>query len=298
MSESDGRKIAFVGLGNMGFPMARNLVRRGFDLTVFDERREVSERFRDAHGAGAAASPSEAFRGSDVIVLMLPNGNIVQDVLLASGDAGAAIESANRGCVVIDMSSSDPLGTRNLSAMLRERGAHLIDAPVSGGVAKAVNGQLTAMVGGDVEVAKGVEPILQAMASTVLHVGPSGAGHAIKALNNYVSAAGLLAACEAVRTAREFGIDGELAVQVLNASTGRNNSTENKISQHVLSEAFKSGFSMGLMSKDLATASRLSRELNLHLPLADSLVGTWEKAAASFGPDADHTEIARMVIRS
>ena len=171
----------------------------------------------------------------------------------------------------------------------------MVDAPVSGGVAGARSGKLAIMTGGDEEVVKGLTPIFDAMAKAIVHVGSLGSGHAMKALNNYVSAAGLLASCEALRVAQHFGIAGERVVEVLNASTGRNNSTENKLGQFVLSEAYNSGFTIGLMHKDLATALDLAKELKIDLPLGDRFVEIWQEAEHALGRNADHTEIVRMV---
>lgn len=287
--------IAFIGLGNMGAPMAGHLCARGFGLTVCDADAAACARFAASHRARVAPTAREAMAGADIVLLMLPNGRIVREVLSEGTGTEHSPPALRPGSVVVDMSSSAPTGTQQLGALLGKRGVRLIDAPVSGGVARARDASLAMMAGGEAATVAAMRPILATMASSIVHVGPLGAGHAMKALNNYVSAAGLLAACEAVRTAQEFGIDGELAVQVLNSSTGRNNSTEKKLSQFVLSDRFNSGFSLGLMRKDLETALLLSRDLGMELPLADGLVTIWADAEKTLGPGADHTEIARAV---
>jgi 3-hydroxyisobutyrate dehydrogenase len=170
-----------------------------------------------------------------------------------------------------------------------------VDAPVSGGVKRAVNGTLAIMVGGDKAVIDDLRPILSLMGTSLFHAGPIGAGHAMKALNNYVSAVGLLAACEAVEVARRFGIEPETAVDALNSSTGKNNSTENKMKPFVISGAFNSGFSLGLMHKDLRTALALAEDCGVDVPLASHVVAVWGDAEERLGFGADHTEIARVV---
>ncbi|MCL6708973.1 NAD(P)-dependent oxidoreductase [Pseudomonas sp. R2.Fl] len=287
--------VGFIGLGNMGFPMAGNLASRGFKLIVLDANKEAVSRFVSAHGASAAADAAELAGQVDVLILMVPDGRIVQSILLDEKDRMSTASRLKKGAVVIDMSSSAPMGTRQLGEELARHDVAMIDAPVSGGVGRAKTGMLAVMTGGDPALADSLSPILDAMCGTRIHVGPLGAGHAMKALNNYVSAAGLLAACEAVRVAQEFGIDGQHAVDALNASTGRNNSTENKVSQFVLSEKYNSGFSYALMRKDLETALRLAQDLHVTAPLAESFVPICSKGEAIVGKQADHTEIARLV---
>ena len=290
------RTLGFVGLGNMGFLMARRLREHGFRLIVHDARSEAVHRFQAEFDTRAASGRRDLAAQSDILILMLPDGGVVRDFLLTNRDDDEAPARHLRpGSIVIDMSSSDPAGTQELGAELRKRDIELVDAPVSGGVMRARNGTLAIIVGGDERVAASLWPLFSAMGSSILPVGPLGAGHAMKALNNYVSAAGLVAACEAVLVARKFGIRGETALQVLNSSTGKNNSTENKIAQFVLSQKFDSGFALGLMRKDLATAGHLARHLKMRLPLADNLLQVWEEGEKTLGANADHTEIARLV---
>ena len=285
------RKIGFAGIGNMGVPMAGNLGRAGFEISVYDVSAEAAARFAKENTCRVAESPAALARDSDVLILMLPDGKIVQDFLFG---AGGAAEALNKGAIVIDMSSSDPTGTQETGRRLGERGIGMIDAPVSGGVSRAKSGTLAIMVGGEKAIFDGLADVFAALGSTT-YVGKLGAGHAMKALNNYVSAAGLLAACEALRVAETFGLASDVVVKVLNSSTGRNNSTENKLMQYVVSGAYNSGFSIGLMSKDLATARGLARDLNIDLPMGDMVVDLWADAAAKLGKNADHTEIARIV---
>jgi 3-hydroxyisobutyrate dehydrogenase len=158
-----------------------------------------------------------------------------------------------------------------------------------------VDGTLAIMVGGDGRTIDRVEPLLSAMGRSIFRTGPLGSGHAMKALNNYVSGAGLIAAIEAVRVGRSFGLDPNVMIDVLNASTGRNNSTEVKLKQFVVSETYASGFFIGLMAKDIRTADSLAKELGIKVPLADRCADLWDEASRQLGEMADHTEIDRYL---
>ncbi len=287
----DDRVIAFIGLGQMGLPMTRRLRGAGFEVRGADLSAAARDAFV-ADGGQAFASPMEAANGSGVLITMLPDATVVRDALLGAGNAAAALAP---GALVIDMSSSAPMATRRLGADLAARGLTLIDAPVSGGVKRAVVGTLAIMAGGEAAAIERARPVLLAMGQSIFSTGPLGSGHAMKALNNYVSAAGLAAACEALIVGRHFGIAPETIVDVLNASTGRNNSTEVKLKPFVLSGSFASGFSMALMAKDLRTAADLAATLGDDVPGIADAAALWEQAAAALGKGADHTEIFRFL---
>ncbi|MBE7248431.1 MAG: NAD(P)-dependent oxidoreductase, partial [Actinomycetospora chiangmaiensis] len=193
------------------------------------------------------------------------------------------------GALVIDMSSSAPVGTRELAQDLARAGIRLVDAPVSGGVKRAVDGTLAIMVGGG--EANAVRPLLDCLGTSIFETGPIGSGHAMKALNNYVSAAGLTAACEALRIGASFGLDPALMTDILNVSTGRNNSTEVKLKPFVIPKTYASGFSMALMAKDLRTADDLARHEGVPAPLSGAVAALWQDALAELGAGADHTAI-------
>lgn len=284
--------IAFIGLGQMGLPMARQLVGAGYRVRGND----LSRQARDAFAAFGEACDSacEAARGADVVITMLPDGKIVRSTLMGASGAASALE---RDALVIDMSSSAPTETTGLAAELQPLGIDLIDAPVSGGVKRAVEGALTIMVGGDAANVEAARPLLDCMAKSVFATGPIGSGHAMKALNNYVSAAGLVAASEAIIMGRRFGLDPNLVVDILNVSTGRNNSTEVKMKQFVLSESFASGFSLALMAKDLRTAADLAEHLGLDMPFAALTADLWGAAKGELPPGADHTAIYRFLAK-
>ena len=285
--------IAFIGLGMMGLPMASLLVSKGFVTRGADLSGDARAAF-SAAGGRAFADAREAASGADLVITMLPDGKVVRAALL--GEAGLAGVLAP-GTRIIDMSSSAPLGTTQLGEDLAAHGLRLVDAPVSGGVRRAINGTLAIMAGGAEADVATVRPVLDALGQSVFATGPLGSGHAMKALNNYVSAAGLAAAAEAVLVAKRFGLDPNVAVDVLNASTGRNNSTEVKMKQFILSDTFGSGFSLALMAKDLRTAADLADQLDLPVPMIQSMAALWEDAKGDLDAGADHTEIYRYLAR-
>jgi 3-hydroxyisobutyrate dehydrogenase len=282
---SPPERIGFVGLGQMGAPMARNLARAGFKLAVADASAEAVRRLAAEVSCEAPASLASLGAACRVVITMLPDGKAVREVVLVMDLA--------RESLVIDMSSSSPVGTRELGRALAERGVALVDAPVSGGVKKAIDGSLSIMAGGDAATVERMRPILAAMGKQIFLTGPLGSGHAMKALNNYVSAAGLAAAAEAVVVGSRFGLDPAAMVAILNASTGKNNSTENKFPQFVLSRAFNSGFSLGLMVKDLRTALDVAHATGTPAPLGEACVEAWARAEQLLGGQADHTAVVK-----
>ncbi|WP_019014720.1 NAD(P)-dependent oxidoreductase [Elioraea tepidiphila] len=283
--------IAFIGLGKMGVPMAARLIGAGFTLRGWDLA-PPARVAASAAGIPLGASAAEACRDAAAVITMLPDGKAVRAAL----EDPAVVAALTAETLVIDMSSSDPLGTRALHAALAARGIALIDAPVSGGVSRAIDGTLAIMAGGEGAAIDRAEALFAAMGKHIFRCGPPGAGHAMKALNNYVSAAGLVAAIEAVAVGARFGLDAATMVDVLNASTGRNNATEVKLKQHILSGGFGSGFSIGLMAKDLATAGALAEAIGVEAPLAAEMARRWRAAAADLGAAADHTAIARLIL--
>lgn len=284
--------IAFIGLGMMGRPMASRLVEAGFKLQVFDVSQKAVSDFVGAHPAAlATASAKAAARGAAALITMLPDGKIVRQAVLEGRDA--AFEGLEAGALVMDMSSSNPVDTQKLARDLAARGVALLDAPVSGGVKRAVDGSLSIMVGGAAADLERVRPVFGAMGKTITHCGPAGAGHALKALNNYLSAAGLVAMCEALVVGEAFGLDPGTMVDVFNSSTGKSNATEVKGRQFVVSRSFAAGFTAALMAKDLRTAGDVAHHLELHMPNLEQAVSYWAAADGRLGKGADHTEIFR-----
>ena len=231
---TDMKRIGFIGLGMMGAPMVQCLINAGFELYIDDADAVRADTL--AAQAGAQRLTRAHAASLDALITMLPNSAIVESVLLGAGADGWASLLA-KGAVVIDMSSSEPERSRKLGAVLEERGLAYLDAPVSGGVKKAKEGTLAILVGGRAKTLAQCMPVLEAMGKSILHIGGAGSGHAAKALNNYVSAAGLAATVEALLVARRFGIEPDVMTDVLNASSGRSNTSENKVRQFMLSVA-------------------------------------------------------------
>lgn len=276
------KSIGFVGLGAMGSVMAPLPVQAGFSVTGFDP----AARLDDDTGV-IKANQLVDLAGCDAIVLMLPDGNVVTKVATSLADAGFS-------GLIIDMSSSQPEGTIALGKQLAGRGIRLIDAPVSGGRKKAALGTLMVMAGGDAGDLETAGKLL-ACFGTVAHVGPLAAGHAMKALNNYVSAAGLLASMQALATAQSFGIAPETFTKVINGSTGRNNTTEVKLEPFIISRRYDSGFFLRLMAKDVGIASELIKNAGFDAPITTALNEYLAVAVDQLGHDADHTGLYEMV---
>ena len=284
--------VGFIGLGRMGAPMAARLVGAGHAVTAHDVSAEAVAAFVAAHPsrATAAANPRDMAEACEVVITMLPTSAIVAEVL--HGDAGL-LAGLRPGALVVEMSSGVPATTIALAAEVAAAGGVLVDAPVSGGVARAVTGELAIMVGGPDEAVARARPILQAMGTSLLPTGQVGSGHAMKALNNLVSAAGFLVSVEALLIGKKFGLDPAVMVDVLNASTGVNNSTQKKLKPFVLSRRFDSGFGLELMVKDLTIALGLARAGGLAAPLSSLTRELWAAALAA-GAGEDHTAAARL----
>lgn len=293
---ASGPRFGLIGLGRMGAPMAACIRRAGIELAVHDRIGAVTEEVAATHGAHACASAAELAARSDVVITMLPNGAAVRSVLLGTDDGPAGLlERLAPGSLVVDMSSVAPTETRALGERLAERGVGLVDAPVSGGVERAVSGRLAVMAGGEPAEIERARPVFDAVGETVLRCGGLGCGHAAKALNNAVSSAGLIAAGEALLVGQRHGVEPDVLVEVLNASSGRNNATERKLRQFVLSRTFASGFELDLMVKDLRIA--LAMAVDAHVPpglTAQSLLAAGG-AQAGLEAGADHTAVVRWL---
>ena len=286
-----GRVIGFVGLGNMGRPMALRLAAAGYALHLVDVRPEVAQAVAAETGGKALASIADLGPGVDAVILMLPDGKTVRRVVVDEGLAGRMA----RGSLLIDMGSCEPGGTAALGRELAAAGIDVVDAPVSGGVPRAKTGELTIMAGGAVDAVERARPVLAVLGSRIYLTGPLGSGQAMKALNNFVSAVGLIATCEAVTAGRRFGLEPEVIAEVLNGSTGKNNTTEHKLRQFILSGTYGSGFSLDLMVKDLGIAAGVVRESQAQPVLLEECLRMWRAAQQSLGPGRDHTEMARWV---
>lgn len=297
---STNEVIGFVGIGAMGTPMAGNLARAGYPLLVFDLDAARTAALAGATGVAVAASLAELGAQARVVITMLPDGHAVRAALCGKADSfkDCILERAAGDVLVIDMSSSSPLGTRELGKLLAARGTPFVDAPVSGGVKGAIAATLSIMVGGDKTIFERVKPMLEKMGNQIYHAGPLGAGHAIKALNNYVSAAGLIAACEAMHAGKAFGLDPDVIVDIINTSSGMNNTTKNKCKQYMMSGTYNAGFSTGLMAKDVRTALEIAREMHTSTLFARPTAEVWDAMEKQLGFASDHTEMHKFLAKS
>jgi 3-hydroxyisobutyrate dehydrogenase len=282
-------RVGFIGIGNMGWPMARHIAEAGHELMVFDVDAAKSARFAQEFKCKAAAGLAEV-AGNEMTVTMLPTGRIVRQALLED-QGGAFAKALKPGALVIDMSSSEPVGTRELGAEIAKRGAVLIDAPVSGAVPRAKAGTLAIMIGGDDKAAiERAKPLLQAMGKQLFETGPLGTGHAMKALNNYIAAAGYTAVVESLLIGERFGLDQGTMVDILNVSTGRNFTTEVMIKEQVLGGKFATGFALGLMAKDVKIAADLGEAVKLDAPVSRLIRDRWALARERLGATRDTSE--------
>ena len=286
-------RIGFIGLGNMGWPMAANLAKAGFALTAFDISESVVREFAAAHRVSIARSLAAIGAETDCVITMLPDDQAVHNVILGDGsDCVAATLDA--GKIVIDMGTSNPAQTRALGAALSYRGVRVIDAPVTGGVAFARDGRLDIMAGGDAATITAVMPVFNALGRRVYACGPLGSGHALKAISNYVNACALASIVEGLAVGRKFGLDTTLMIESMQAMcAGRNHPLETKVIPHVLSGKYASGMTIGFIAKDLRIAVEAARESGSVAPLAECVLEVWENAAREIGATADQTEIVR-----
>ena len=282
-------RLAVVGLGNMGIPMAARWREAGYEVHGFDVSATAQDRLVEIGGI-PHESAAAAATAAGTTVLMLPNSAIVDAVLTDFDEQGALVAES----VIIDMSSSEPLKTRANAERLSALGVTFFDAPVSGGVRGAIAGTLTVMAGGEQDVVESHRALLECVGK-VIHAGPVGAGHAVKALNNLLSATHLWQTSEAVYIAEKFGIAPETMLEVVNNSSGRSGSSEVKWPTFILPETFNSGFEARLMLKDAQIATSLAELLERPTSLGNELVKEWSLAMADLPAAADHTEVARWI---
>ncbi len=276
--------IGFIGLGHAGWPMAGLLAKAGYDVVAHDIDPDVEHAFAEENGCRPAGG-IQGLAGVDLIVTMLPNGQVVRQVMLEA-DGGLAAHLAP-GTVVIDTSSSDPYGTRELGAELAAHGIALVDAPVTR--PEPGNERLTIMVGGDDAAVERALPVISAMAENVFRVGPLGAGHAMKTLNNYVSAASIAALFDALIVGNRFGLDVGQMIDVFNVGTAQNFTTFYMAKEHSLSRRYESLYSLALLVKDLGINARLAEGVHFETSLPAYVRDQFAAALADIGGDPDHT---------
>ena len=286
-------RVGYVGIGNMGGPMAANLARAGNEVVIGDLNQPAVDAFTAEHETARPANGLAAVgQEAEAVFTCLPNGKIVAEAVL--GEGGIA-EGMAEGSVLVDMSSSAPMGTIDLGKTLSERGIRMVDAPVSGGVPRAIEGTIAIMVGGAKEDIEKVRPALETMGGQIFETGGLGSAHAMKSINNVLSATNLLVGIEALVVGKKFGLDPQNMVDILNFSSGKNSATESKLKEYVLSREFNSGFSMDLMIKDVATALDLAHEMGVPWQIGSTIHEMYQAARNHMIDNADNSDIARWI---
>jgi len=287
--------IAFLGLGAIGAPMARHLPARGFDLVVWNRTAQRAEEFARTVRARVAPTPADAARDAAVIITCLPTSLEVEALL--DGYDGL-LAGVRRGATLVDCTSGDPATSRRIAARLRERGVDFVDAPVSGGKRGAEDGTLTVMCGGDTAVVDRVRPVLSAFGKIIVHCGDVGAGDMVKAVNQALLAIHIWATGEGLATLAKSGVDTRVALEVINASSGRSNTSMNLFPERVLSRAFPRTFRLALLDKDLRIAAQIARDAGVASPLTQLASELFRAARIELGEDADHVEAVRVIERT
>jgi 3-hydroxyisobutyrate dehydrogenase len=285
--------VAFLGLGAIGAPMARHVASR-FSTTVWNRTQSRAAAFAQQSGARAAATPREAVKDADVVVTCLPTSREVEEMLDGPDGLLAGLKPA---AVLVDCTSGDPTASQRIARRLGATGRAFIDAPVSGGVSGADNGTLTIMCGGSEADLARVRPVLEAFGKKIVLCGGVGAGHAVKAVNQALLGVHLYAAAEGLAALAKAGVSPTLALEVINASSGRCNATENLIPQRVLTRAFPRTFRLALLHKDLGIAAAFTRTEGVPAPLLQLTTELYGAARRELGEEADHVEIAKVVER-
>src|SRR5881394_954707 len=285
-------KIGFIGLGDIGEPIASHLSKEPFELTVWNRTAAKANEFARNHKARVAATPADAVRDAAAVITCLPSSVEVEAVL--HGENGI-LDAMRKGSVLIDCTSGDPPTSRSIAAELGGRGVEFIDAPVSGGTTAARAGTLTVMWGGEITVFERVRLVVEAFGKKIVHAGPVGTGDALKAVNNALLAVHILSTAEGLAILVKAGVDAKIALDVINASSGRSNSSENLIPQRVLTRAFPRTFRLALLEKDIGIASVLSDDLEANTPLISLTAERFHQAREKLGENADHVEAVKMV---
>ena len=287
-------RVAFLGLGAIGLPMARHLARPGHDLAVWNRTASKAEAFAADTGARLAATPAEAARDRDVVVTCLPVSRDVESLL---GGADGLLATLQPGAVLVDCTSGDPATSRRMAAALAARGIGFLDAPVSGGVSGAEQGALTVMVGGDASTLERVRPVLECFGKKIVHCGEVGAGDALKAVNNALLAMHIWGTAEGLVALEKAGVKAEVALDVINTSSGRSNASMNLFPDRVVTRAFPRTFRLALLDKDVGIAADLAREQKITAPLLQITAELFRMAHTELGQGADHVEAAQVVER-
>ena len=287
--------VAFLGLGAIGRPMARRLAgREDIRLAVWNRTADRAASFARETGATAVISPAAAARGATVVITCLPTSTDVESLL--DGEDGLA-RGLERGATLVDCTSGDPVTSRRIAERLAAQGVAFIDAPVSGGTTGAEKGTLTIMCGGDPAVIDRVQPVLAAFGSKIVHCGAIGSGDALKAVNNALLAVHIWSAAEGLAALASAGVKASVALDVINASSGRSNCSENLFPARVVTRAFPRTFRLALLDKDAGIAAQFAREQRVPAPMLQLAAELFRAAHAELGEEADHVEAVKLVER-
>ena len=280
-------------MGVMGLPMARHLAAAGYPLTAYDTNPQALDRLdRSSSGTVTAASPQQVAASSDIVITMLPSGREVESVVF--GPQGLA-EGFRPGSLLLDTSSSDPSDTKTTAKRLKDMGVDMVDAPVSGAEIGALNAELVFMVGGEQAGVERVRPLLEALGDRVFHLGPIGSGHAMKSINNMITAATFLATAEGLVIGARYGLEPAAMTGVLNSSTGMSWVSRTHIVQRILSRRFDDPFKFDLMVKDIDIALRLASELGLSMDLSQANQEAWHRTQSEIAPGSSVSELVRRL---
>lgn len=284
------KTVGVIGLGNMGRGMALTLQRSGYAVLGLDKSEQVSSVAREA-GIPLASSLPELAKACSAVVLSLPTSVIVRAVL--EGEEGL-LANAAPGTLLIDTTTADPQITRELAAVLNEKGLRFVDAPVSGGPTGAMKGELTMFIGGSAEDVAYANPILSALGTKRFHIGGVSAGHVAKLINNLLTASHLVTASEAFRLANAAGISTEQLIEAVNAGSGRSGVTLFNYPSRILNNTYSSGFTMQLMRKDVNLAVSLGAALGLSLPTVSVIGDIWKSSASALADGEDFNRIVNF----
>lgn len=277
----------------MGLPMAQHLASAGYPIVAHDIDRAAVERLvRSRQGVAAASTPSEVAAASDIVITMLPHGRAVEAVAL--GERGL-IERFRPGSVLVDTSSSEPWCTKQTAERLERAGVDMVDAPVSGAEIGAVNAELVFMVGGEPHAVERVTPLLEVLGERIFHLGPIGSGHAMKSINNLITAATFLATAEGLVIGAKYGLEPAAMTGVLNASTGMSWISRTHIVRRVLSRSFDDPFKLDLMVKDIDIALKIAADLGLQTPLSAANRELWHQTQREIPAGSSVSELVRSL---
>ncbi len=285
-------RVAFIGLGAIGRPMAAHLAREPFELTVWNRTPEKSRAFADEYRVRAADTPASAAGDADVVVTCLPSSLEVEGIL--DGKSGLAT-GLRSGALLVDCTSGDPAASVRIAQRLAKINVGFVDAPVSGGVKGALAGTLTTMCGGDAAAIDRARPVLAAFSAKIVRCGDVGAGHAVKAMNQALLAVHIWSAGEVLAVLSRYGVQAATALEVINGSSGRSNTSENLFPERVLHRAYPRTFRLGLLDKDVSIAAGMTQQSGISSPFIELAARLFAEAHESLGDEADHVEAVKLI---